>query len=169
MSLSMAQAEEILATLKAHSQCEVRSERKVNKIYVAITSLPHTSLREHFIVVVCDYSNNSSINRQQSLFYVCIFNINFFLLLASPSSYVGIFVSLSLFLPHSTFIKLWIFCLLFSFFFTSLHRKIWQDRAQEFLLLIELENSSGLFCSYFQAQENLCKFSMILSSWKKSY
>lgn len=77
MSSNVAHAEEILSTLKAHSRCEVRNERKVNKIYVAITSLPHTSLSEHFIVVVCGYSNNSSINRQQSLFYVCIFNINF--------------------------------------------------------------------------------------------
>ena len=96
MSSSVAHAEEILSTLKAYSQCEARNERKVNKIYEAITSLPHTSLSEHFIVVVCGYSNNSSINRQQSLFYVCIFNINFsfFLLLRLTLEFV--FVSLSL-------------------------------------------------------------------------
>ena len=98
MSSSVAHAEEILSTLKAYSQCEARNERKVNKIYVAITSLPHTSLSEHFIVVVCGYSNNSSINRQQSLFYVCIFNINFsfFLLLRLTLEFVFVSLSLSL-------------------------------------------------------------------------
>ena len=120
MSSSVAHAEEILSTLKAYSQCEARNERKVNKIYEAITSLPHTSLSEHFIVVVCGYSNNSSINRQQSLFYVCIFNINF-----ASSPYVGICFCLSLTRLLLSYEFSAFFFRFFSLHFTS--QKIWQE------------------------------------------
>ena len=117
MSSSVAHAEEILSTLKAYSQCEARNERKVNKIYEAITSLPHTSLSEHFIVVVCGYSNNSSINRQQSLFYVCIFNINFSFFLLIRLTLEFVFVSLTRLLLSYEFSAF--FFRFFSLHFTS--------------------------------------------------